>query len=395
VNKKEKHCESDSHSFLSTPLIQHEDLNRILEKPYIEDPDLDGTNDEQDAINAWKNYLRRDKSPIVDIFQGQLKNTLTCLHCDHKNIRFEPFMYLSLPINDSCKTLDDCLRLYLLKEKLTGDNQWYCSKCKSHRDSTKQTDIWILPPILIVHLKRFKFNGSGHFGSKNTAAIDYPITNWDLTSLKARQRGERPVYDLYAVANQNGSLGSGHYTSYGLNRFDDNWYSFNDQSVRAVSTKLMKDNGPSAYLLFYNRSSDDTVEGRTPLILRQSADRPDLWPHAQVQNNEFRLFSRLSSRKFKLSAPLVPPMNGRQGKYKAREVDESTELRVDNFGHLKGDNMDESDESDEPDEPEVDNRGKDKADEVDESVELQVIDFGSNTSSMNDSTVNKTERLFM
>ncbi|GKY94675.1 hypothetical protein MPSEU_000432900 [Mayamaea pseudoterrestris] len=318
----------DAHEVLSFLLDGiHEDLNRIKKKPYIEDPDLDGTNDEQDAINAWKNYLRRDKSLIVDIFQGQLKNTLTCLHCKHKNIRFEPFMYLSLPMNDSCQTLDDCLRLYLLKEKLSGDNQWYCSKCHTHRDSTKQTDIWILPPILIVHLKRFRFNEYGHVGSKNNAPIDYPITKWDLTSLRVRQGGERPVYDLYAVANQMGSMGSGHYTSYGLNRFDDQWYEFNDQRVRSISTATMKKNCSSAYVLFYNRSSEETPDGRAPLIRRQSANRPDLWPHAQVKNNDFRLFSRLSVRKIP-PAPLLPPMNGSPGKYKSRIPDESVEVEI-------------------------------------------------------------------
>jgi len=111
----------------------HEDLNRIKKKAYIEDRDCDGSHDERDAIEAWKNYLRRDKSLIVDIFQGQLRNTMKCLHCGHKNIRFEPFMYLSVPLSSKCRSLQDCLDLYLQEEKLTGDNQWYCSKCKKHR----------------------------------------------------------------------------------------------------------------------------------------------------------------------------------------------------------------------------------------------------------------------
>lgn len=50
----------------------HEDLNRVKERPYIEDKDCDGTKDEEDAIENWKNYLRRNKSLIVDMFQGQV-----------------------------------------------------------------------------------------------------------------------------------------------------------------------------------------------------------------------------------------------------------------------------------------------------------------------------------
>ena len=50
----------------------HEDLNRVKERPYIEDKDCDGTKDEEDAIESWKNYLQRNKSLIVDMFQGQV-----------------------------------------------------------------------------------------------------------------------------------------------------------------------------------------------------------------------------------------------------------------------------------------------------------------------------------
>ena len=85
---------------------------------------------ENDAVENWKNYLRRNKSLIVDMFQGQLRNTCKCLKCGHVNIRFEPFMYLSLPITNKCKSVDDCMDLYLKEEDLTGADQYYCEKCK-------------------------------------------------------------------------------------------------------------------------------------------------------------------------------------------------------------------------------------------------------------------------
>jgi ubiquitin carboxyl-terminal hydrolase 8 len=284
----------------------HEDLNRIKKKPYIEDQDCDGSNnnDEQAAIEAWKNYLRRDKSLVVDIFQGQLKSTCQCLKCGHTNIRFEPFMYLSLPISDSCKSLKDCLDLYLQQERLTGENQWYCEKCKKHQDATKKTDLWILPPILIVHLKRFKVNAFGQRGSKRDVAIDYPIEKWDLSAAVKSQGSEYPLYDLYAVSNHVGGLSGGHYTAFSLNRFDENWYEYNDSTSRQVDPSTLVRNQSSAYLLFYNRSEEQrssgsfrsSLDSRRP-IHRQSVTRPDLWPHTQVQDrNEFREFSRVSVR---------------------------------------------------------------------------------------------------
>mmetsp|Transcript_9594 Transcript_9594/g.20049 ORF Transcript_9594/g.20049 Transcript_9594/m.20049 type:complete len:704 (-) Transcript_9594:1520-3631(-) len=286
----------------------HEDLNRVKERPYVEDRDCDGSNDENDAVENWKNYLRRNKSLIVDMFQGQLRNTCRCLKCGHVNIRFEPFMYLSLPITKSCKSIDDCMDLYLKEDVLKGADQYYCEVCKDHVDGTKKQDIWMLPPVLIVHLKRFKYNEYGKVGSKNDASIRYPISQWDLKSRVKSSRGVYPKYDLYAVSNHMGGLGGGHYTAHTLNRFDDNWYEFNDSTYRRVEDSIHKRLFKSSYVLFYNRSEGDTsmpLNERSPLIRRQSVSRPDLWPHSQADDpREVRNFTR--SRRFPES-PLDPP----------------------------------------------------------------------------------------
>ena len=287
----------------------HEDLNRVKERPYIEDHDCDGSNNEEDAVENWKNYLRRNKSLIVDMFQGQIRNTCTCLTCGHVNIRFEPFMYLSLPITKTCKSIDDCMDLYLKEEKLEGADQYYCEKCKDHVDGTKKQDIWMLPPVLIVHLKRFKYNEYGKVGSKNDASIEHPVTDWDLKSRVKSSRGVYPMYDLYAVSNHMGGLSGGHYTAHTLNRFDDKWYEFNDRSYRSVDESIHKELFKSSYVLFYNRSEGDSsmpLNERSPLIRRQSVSRPDLWPHSQVDDpREVRNFTR--SRRNLNDTVLDPP----------------------------------------------------------------------------------------
>lgn len=318
----------------------HEDLNRVKQKPYIEDRDCNGKDDEKDAMEAWKNYLLRNKSIIVDIFQGQMKSTLQCLVCGHVNVRFEPFMYLSLPIADGSRSLEDCMELYLAPEILRGENQWYCSQCKAHVDARKKTDLWILPPILIVHLKRFRFDdeyGSVQRGSKNSTAVQYPIRNWDLRSyVKSRASAGCSKYDLYAVSNHIGGLGSGHYTAYAQARFEEEgWYEFNDSQTSRITEDTLRENASSAYVLFYNRTTaangtkincndykaNDMLEKQKtkmvqirnnqdevneedgflfqprpiPLVRRQSTNRPDLWPHTQVQDlGSFRSFSRSS-----------------------------------------------------------------------------------------------------
>jgi ubiquitin carboxyl-terminal hydrolase 4/11/15 len=63
----------------------HEDLNRILQKPYVEKPDWEGGGERELcalARESWEGYLRRNDSVIVDLFQGQYRSTLVCPECE-------------------------------------------------------------------------------------------------------------------------------------------------------------------------------------------------------------------------------------------------------------------------------------------------------------------------
>lgn len=57
--------------------------------------------DEQLASTAWDNYRKRNDSHIVDHFQGLYKSTLVCPQCSYSSVKFDPFMYLSLPLPES------------------------------------------------------------------------------------------------------------------------------------------------------------------------------------------------------------------------------------------------------------------------------------------------------
>uniref|UniRef100_K3WZ92 ubiquitinyl hydrolase 1 n=1 Tax=Globisporangium ultimum (strain ATCC 200006 / CBS 805.95 / DAOM BR144) TaxID=431595 RepID=K3WZ92_GLOUD len=75
-----------------------EDLNRITDKPYVEQPDSDGRYDADLADEWWRNHLRREVSIIVALFTGQYKSLLTCSVCGFKSARFEPFTFLQVPL---------------------------------------------------------------------------------------------------------------------------------------------------------------------------------------------------------------------------------------------------------------------------------------------------------
>ena len=38
---------------------------------------------------------------------------------------------------------------------MSGDNKWKCPKCNALREVEKAIEIWKLPPILIIILKRY------------------------------------------------------------------------------------------------------------------------------------------------------------------------------------------------------------------------------------------------
>lgn len=74
-------------------------------------------------------------------------------------------------------SLDSCLRAFTTEEELGENELYYCSKCKTHRLATKKLDIWRLPPILIVHLKRFQFVNNRWI--KSQKIVRFPRDNFD------------------------------------------------------------------------------------------------------------------------------------------------------------------------------------------------------------------------
>lgn len=110
--------------------------------------------------------------------------------------------------------LNDCFDLYTKKEELSDDDLWYCPKCKKHQHATKQIDLWQLPPVLIIHLKRFSF--SRYSRDKIDSLVDFPINNLNLSSFVKCKNNSSSLneYNLIAVSNHYGGLGGGHCKSY-------------------------------------------------------------------------------------------------------------------------------------------------------------------------------------
>jgi ubiquitin carboxyl-terminal hydrolase 4/11/15 len=81
-------------------------------------------------------------------------------------------------------------------------------------------DLFKLPPILIIHLKRFLKNDheSSLFRNasrKITELVDFPLKSFDLSEylINEEAKKEEWIYDLFGVSNHMGRLHGGHYTA--------------------------------------------------------------------------------------------------------------------------------------------------------------------------------------
>ncbi|XP_062872717.1 ubiquitin carboxyl-terminal hydrolase 32 [Trichomycterus rosablanca] len=91
-------------------------------------------------------------------------------------------------------SLDSCLKAFTSEEELGEDELYYCSKCKTHCLATKKLELWRLPPILIVHLKRFQFvNGRW---IKSQKIVKFPRRGFNPSAFLAPREAAQSAWSL-------------------------------------------------------------------------------------------------------------------------------------------------------------------------------------------------------
>lgn len=176
-------------------------------------------------------------------------------------------------------TLDDCLKRFTETETLSQENTWYCASCKDHKQADKKIQLWDLPDILCVHLKRFK--NQSLLSDKIDELVKFPINDFDLTPhIACPTNNEKYVYDLIAVDNHYGGIGGGHYTAYAKNASDGKWYYYNDS--RVTEADVEDSINEAAYLLFYKKRGSDSDSKHSKL--------KELVDKRRAENDKFEKF---------------------------------------------------------------------------------------------------------
>lgn len=269
----------DSHEFCQFLMDGlHEDLNRVKQKPYVEELEGFGMDDDKAAIESWRKHLLRHDSIIVDHCQGIHRSHLTCPVCGRESIKFDVYSSVSLPLTITKErqaiSIQDCIEKFMEGEQLDELNAWYCPNCRKHVCALKMIALWSVPDVLILHLKRFTFDHCSHSGnvvrSKIDYNVDFPIEDLDLTKYILGPHDDKapPVYKLVGVSEHSGkTANSGHYTATVRNSVDNKWYRCNDSHIGRTAGEASITGG--AYLLFYKRAKGASKWGGLEKLMKE------------------------------------------------------------------------------------------------------------------------------
>lgn len=189
--------DKDSNGVPSKYKLQKEEISTKskVKKPFSFSNNVIRTTNNIDMRNIKRKRTNDDDSDDNDYYYNNNKNNTKSLYQPHKPLiqkRIKPI------------TLVDCINSFLKKEKLSSDNCWYCNKCKKHVQAEKKFDLWKLPEILILHIKRFSTQLTTFFSNvslhreKDTRLVKFPI-ELDLSEFVIGG-GKDCKYELFAVS---------------------------------------------------------------------------------------------------------------------------------------------------------------------------------------------------
>ncbi|KAL3232417.1 Uncharacterized protein RNJ44_04333 [Nakaseomyces bracarensis] len=222
------------------------------------------------------------ESIIYDIFGGLLKQTVTCNSCGEISTTEQPFYDLSLHLkgkkmddesnkessgnsdtNESKSTrysIEKSIKDFFNAELIRVDKEkkgYVCEKCYKTTNALKRNTILRAPETLLVHLKKFRFNGTS--SSKMKQAVSYPMF-LDLTEYCEYTGKMLPVkYQLLSVVVHEGrSLSSGHYIAH-CRQPDGSWETYDDEYINKITERdVLKER--NAYYVLYTRLTPKSIK---------------------------------------------------------------------------------------------------------------------------------------
>jgi len=186
-------------------------------------------------------------TPVAKIFGGKLRSELRVPGVK-PSVTLEPYQPLQLDIGaPNVNNIVDALKGLTRSETLYGD---FNSPRGPGTSATKQVFIETLPPVLILHLKRFQYDNAGGT-QKIWKKVGYPL-ELEIPKEVIPQhkrgamavRGGMPKYRLIGVVYHHGkSAAGGHYTVDALRQDGREWIRMDDTIIRRVRSEDVAEGG--------------------------------------------------------------------------------------------------------------------------------------------------------
>ncbi|CAJ1967111.1 unnamed protein product [Cylindrotheca closterium] len=225
------------------------------------------------------------------LFRGTVESNVTCAACNAKSSKIDPIEDIGLDVSQASSSsgvlsdVGSALKRFARAEPL--DTGYKCESCGAVGQATKQSRLASIPPILTLHLKRFRYGaeaqktvltgtgpggrrsnrselsqllGSGtadfYGGKSGSAKIEGHSKYEQILDLKPylteelQSQHSKMFCRLFAVIVHAGKNShSGHYVAYVRNIVKNQWCKMDDSRVAAVSVQEVMN--AEAYMLLY------------------------------------------------------------------------------------------------------------------------------------------------
>ena len=182
------------------------------------------------------------ESPITSIFGGKLRSELKVAG-NKLSVTLEPYSPLQLDIGSpEVGNIVDALKGLTRAEAMQGEFQ---SAKGQQSKATKQVFIETLPPVLILHLKRFHYDSTTKRAEKIWKKVGYPLEleiPKEVFPTSARNKysthGSLPKYRLTGVIYHHGKYANGGHYTVDIRRQDGKeWIRLDDTLIRRIRSE--------------------------------------------------------------------------------------------------------------------------------------------------------------
>lgn len=188
------------------------------------------------------------ESPVTNIFGGKLRSELK-IQGNKMSVTLEPYQPLQLDIGSpQVNNIIDALKGITTPESMQGDFQSVRGKVDR---ASKQVFIETLPPVLILHLKRFHYDNTTKRTEKIWKKVGYPLElempkEVFPSQVRTRMagRGGFPKYHLTGVIYHHGkNANGGHYTVDIRRQDGSEWIRLDDTLIRRIRSEDVAEGG--------------------------------------------------------------------------------------------------------------------------------------------------------